>query len=273
MVFSQTVRTGAFAALMLLGLTGSATAQVARGQAASNATAGLDTPSSELVVTPGFSGDDPSAVRDTFIGKENGNGANGGAPSSTRSHIKEWVGKVLPSNRTVSALLGDNPGRELAFVAPVSRGILYSSTTHIMKVDVSFSDESHPDDIILRRVVSGPDGQKLTFAAQAKSEGFVQTIDLIDIQAAGKRDETTVHGRFALSSSAFAQADGNLAVVFICRVVPPYLTEQHSHRDATDDEPTDITTRTSTLHVAVDDIWLIDQTKGVVIEKGLRLTK
>jgi hypothetical protein len=270
MVFSQTVQTGVLAALILLCLTGSATAQVANGRAAGNAKAGEDTPSPELVVTPGFSGDDPSAVRDAFTGKDNGKGGNAG---STRSHIKEWVGKVLPSNRTVSALLGDNPGRELALVAPVSRGILYSSTTHVMKVDVSFSDESHPDDIILKKIVSGPDGQKLTFGAQAKSEGFIQTIDLIGIQAAGKRDETTVHGRIALSSSAFAQSDGNLAMVFICRVVPPYLTELRSHRDATDDEPTDITTRTSTLHVAVDDIWLIDQTKGVVIAKGLRLTK
>jgi len=270
MVASQTVQTGVLTALILLCLTGSATAQAANAQAASNAKAGVDTPSQELVVTPGFSGDDPSAVRDAFIGKDNGKGGNAG---STRSHIKEWVGKVLPSNRTVSTWLGDNPGRELAFVAPVSRGILYSSTTHVMKVDVSFSDESHPDDIILKKVVTGPDGEKLTFGAQAKAEGFIQTVDLIGIQASGKRDETTVHGRFALSSSVFAQADGNLAMVFICRVVPPYLTEVRSHRDATDDEPTDITMRTSTLHVAVDDIWLIDQTKGVVIAKGLRLTK
>jgi hypothetical protein len=270
MVFSRTVRTGAFAALILLGLTGSATAQVADSQAAGNAKAGVDTASPELVVTPGFSGDDPYAVRDAFTGKDSGNGGNAG---STRSQIKEWVGRVLPSNRTVSTLLGDNPGRELALVAPVSRGILYSSMTHVMKVDVSFSDESRPHDIILKKVVSGPDGQKLTFGAQAKSEGFVQTVDLIGIQAVGKRDETTVHGRFALSSSAFAQSDGNLAMVFICRLAPPYLTEVRSHRDATDDEPTDITTRTSILHVAVDDIWLIDQTKGVVIAKGLRLSR
>jgi len=273
MVFSRTVQTGAFAALILLCLTGSAIAQAANGQAAGNAKAGVDAVSPELVVTPGFGGDDPYAVRDAFTGKDNGNGSNGGSAGSTRSQIKEWVGRVLPSNRTVSTLLGDNPGRELALVAPVSRGILYSSTTHVMKVDVSFSDESRPHDIILKKVVSGPDGQKLTFGAQAKSEGFVQTVDVIGIQAVGKRDETTVHGRFALSSSAFSQSDGNLAMVFIGRLVPPYLTEVRSHRDATDDEPTDITTRTSTLHVAVDDIWLIDQTQGVVIAKGLRLTR
>jgi hypothetical protein len=61
--------------------------------------------------------------------------------------------------------------------------------------------------------------------------------------------------------------------VLLCRLVPPYLSETRDHSDPTDDEPTDISTRTSILHAKVDDIWLINQEKGVVLAKGLRLTK
>jgi hypothetical protein len=50
-----------------------------------------------------------------------------------------------------------------------------------------------------------------------------------------------------LSQAAFDEANGDFAIVLMCSMVPPYLIDRREHRDRSDDEPTDITTRTSPL--------------------------
>jgi hypothetical protein len=224
--------------------------------------------SADIVVTPDFSGDDPAVIRDVLAREHPEGGSH-----SLASRIKEFVGTALPRSLRDHALNDGDLGRELAFVLPAPYGIHYRSKTHVMTVDVGVSDGDHPDEIVLKRTVTGLRGRHLVVAAEAKAKGYIQKVDLVELDAAGKHDETTVQGRFVLSQDAYTQSDGKLAIVLLCRLVPPYLTETRGHSDPTDDEPTDITTRTSTLHAKVDDIWLVNQEKGIVLTKGLRLTK
>lgn len=54
--------------------------------------------------------------------------------------------------------------------------------------------------------------------------------------------------------------------------MPPYLKDLREHHDPTDEEPTDITTRTSTLYVNVHSMWLINPQSGMVLTKKLHLS-
>ena len=89
----------------------------------------------------------------------------------------------------------------------------------------------------------------------------------------GESKKSTVHGRVTLSRAAYAEANGDFAIVLVGRLVPPYLDDQIDHSDPTDDEPTDITTRTSVLHVAIRAIWLVSPERGDVLSKSLHLSK
>jgi hypothetical protein len=240
----------------------------------SNATAASPTGGEEQsasstspVVTPNFSGDDASAVRDALAKIP-----PDGTSNSLTNRVKNFVEATIPKAFHNPVLTKANLGREFAFVVPVSQGIRYRSKAHVMTVDVGVSDSDHPDSIVLKKTIKGPRGRNLVVAAEAKAKGFIQTIDLIELDAVGKHNKTTVHGRFALSPEAFAEGEGDFSIVFMCRLVEPYLTDVREHSDPTNDEPTDITTRTSTLHAKVDDIWLINKDKGIVLAKGLRLT-
>jgi hypothetical protein len=283
MSFSRITRAGLQAACVVIGAfaathvqaasgggsaRGPASATVTGSPTATSAETAQDAAAADVIVTPDFSGDDPAIIRDVLAREH----PEGGAHSLT-SRIKEFVGTALPRNLRDRALNNGDLGRELAFVLPAPYGIHYRSKTHVMTVDVGISDGDHPDEIVLKRTVTGLRGRHLVVAAEAKAKGYIQKIDLVELDAVGKHDETTVHGRFVLSQDAYAQSDGKLAIVLLCRLVPPYLTESRDHSDPTDDEPTDVTTRTSTLHAKVDDIWLVNQEKGMVLTKGLRLTK
>jgi hypothetical protein len=221
-----------------------------------------------IAVTPNFTGDDPVAVRDALARKL--------TPGKTRSfahRVEDLVGEALPRTLRDPALTDAKLSRDLAFVVPAPYGIRYRSKIHLMTVDVGLSDADHPDAIVLSKTVSGPRGRKLVVAAEAKSKGYIQNVDVIELEAVGKHNKTTAHGRFALSQTAFEESDGDLALVLICRVVPPYLTETMDHSDPTNEEPTDITTRTATLYANIGDIWLINRSKGIVLAKGLHLVK
>jgi hypothetical protein len=287
MSFSRIARAGLQAACIVIGAFATIHAQAAsgngsaRGAASATVTASPSSTSTaspkeatqaaaspDIIVTPDFGGDDPAIIRD-ILAREH---PEGGSHSFT-GRIKQFVGTALPRSLRDRALDDGDLGREMAFVLPAPYGIHYRSKTHLMTVDVGVSDGDHPDQIVLKKTVTGLRGRHLVVAAEAKAKGYVQKIDLVELDAAGKHDETTVHGRFALSQDAYTQSNGKLAIVLLCRLVPPYLTETRDHSDPSDDEPTDITTVTSTLHAKVDDIWLINQEKGVVLAKGLRLTK
>jgi hypothetical protein len=221
-----------------------------------------------IVVTPGFTGDDPVAVRDALARKF--------TDSKTRTfahRVEDLIGDALPKTLHDSALMDAKLSRDLAFVVPAPYGIRYRSKVRVMTVDVDLSDSDHPDTIVLKKTITGPRGRKLVVAAEAKSKGYIQNIDIIELDPVNKHNKTTVHGRFVLSADAFSQEDGDLALVLICRVVPPYLTETKDHTDPSNEEPTDITTRTATMHANVGDIWLINREKGIVLAKGLHLVK
>ena len=221
-----------------------------------------------IVVTPGFTGDDPAAVRDALARKF--------VDSKTRSfahRVEDEIADALPKTLHNSALMEAKLTRDLAFVVPAPYGIRYRPKVRVMTVDVDLSDSDHPDTIVLKKTISGPRGRKLVVAAEAISKGYVQNIDIVELDPVNRHNKTTVHGRFVLSPAAFSAEDGDLALVLICRVVPPYLTQTQDHTDPSNEEPTDITTHTATLHANVGDIWLINREKGVVLAKGLHLVK
>jgi hypothetical protein len=70
----------------------------------------------------------------------------------------------------------------------------------------------------------------------------------------------------------FSKVDGDFAIALICSLSPPYLNDQSEHSDPTDDEPTDITTRTSFLYTDVHAVWLISPQTGMVLSKNLHLS-
>ncbi|SAL34657.1 hypothetical protein AWB64_03384 [Caballeronia sordidicola] len=250
------------AACVLLCLSGQVQAQPASGTAPA--------PAAELAVTPNFTGDDPVAVRDALARKL--------TPGKTRTfahRVEDLIGTALPKTLHDPVLTDANLARDLAFVVPAPYGIRYRAKVHVMTVDVDLSDSDHPDAIVLKKTIMGPGGRKLVIAAEAKAKGYIQNVDVIELDiTAAKRNKTTVRGRFVLPEAEFeAAGDGDLALVLICRVVPPYLTETVEHSDPTNEEPTDITTRTATLHAHVGDVWLINREKGVVLAKGLHVVK
>ena len=256
------------AACVLLCLSAAAHAQ--KAGSAGTAPDGSATPTTpvSVVVTPNFTGDDPTAVKDALARKFTDSKAR-----SFAHRVEDLIGAALPKTLHDSALTDAKLSRDLAFVVPAPFGIRYRSKIHVMTVDVDLSDSDRPDTIVLKKTITGPRGRKLVVAAEAKSKGYIQTIDVIELDTVGKHHKTTVHGRFALSQAAFAEGDGDLALVLICRVVPPYLTETMDHSDPSNEEPTDITTHTATLHANVRDIWLINREKGIVLAKGLHLVK
>jgi hypothetical protein len=246
---------------------------VAHAQKAGSAVTALDGTDTSavpvsVVVTPNFTGDDPAAVRDALARK-----LTPGKARSFAHRVEDLVGAALPKTLHDPALTDAKLSRDLAFVVPAPFGIRYRSKTHVMTVDVDLSDSDHTDTIVLKKTITGPRGRNLVVAAEAKAKGYIQTVDVIELDTVGKHNKTTAHGRFTLSEAAFTQGDGDLALVLICRLVPPYLTETMDHSDPTNEEPTDITTRTATLHANVGDIWLINREKGIVLAKGLHLVK
>jgi MFS-type transporter involved in bile tolerance (Atg22 family) len=109
-------------------------------------------------------------------------------------------------------------------------------------------------------------------APEARAKGFIQQIDVIELES-GKSKKTTVRASVTLSPAAYAETEGEYAIVITGHIVPPYISDRIDHRDPTDDEPTDITTRTSRLYVDISAIWLISAQRSVVLSKALHLSK
>lgn len=211
--------------------------------------------------------DDAVAVRDTLAGQP----AAKGDSHSITERIREFAHEHLGKHESGGMSTGFDLDKTFAFAVPAPHGVLYRSSTHQLSINASLAGEDDPDLIELHRSITGPRGRKLVIAPDAKAKGYIQTIDLIELDADGKK--TSARGRVKLSPEDFAKADGNFAILLICTLKPPYLTDLHEHSDPTDEEPTDITTRTSTLHASVNAVWLINQKDGTVLAKGLRLAK
>jgi hypothetical protein len=213
--------------------------------------------------------DDAVAVRNALAGQSAG---TSDMPPSLRERIRNFAHEHFGKNEASgSAATGDGRDRTFAFAIPATHGLLYRSSTHLLTVNASLTGEEHPDSIQLHKTITGPRGHQLVIAPDAKAKGYVQTIDLIELATGGK--QTSARGHLKLSPEAFAKADGNFAIVLVCNLRPPYLTDRHEHNDPTDEEPTDITMRTSTLHASIEAVWLIDQQDGTVLAKGLHLGK
>jgi hypothetical protein len=214
-----------------------------------------------------FVGDDPVAVRDA-LAKEN---LSGDTPT-LRERIRKLI--HLPGHQASS--MGDSTqtdlNRDLEFVIPVSNGILYRSKTHVLTVDADLSGNDVPQVIQLKKTVVGPSGRGLTVPSEAIARGYVQHVELIELQQ-DELGKTRVHGRVMLSHSTFSSVDGDFAVVVLCSIEPPYLSVRHDHSAPSDDNPTDITTTTSTLYANVHAVWLVNPRTGDVLTTKLRLSK
>ncbi|RFU48424.1 hypothetical protein [Paraburkholderia sp. DHOC27] len=213
-----------------------------------------------------ISGDNPVAIRDTLAKQP-----LHAAPPSLPDRIRKLVDlpRHTPPHDPNLARLGLD--RELVFVIAVPYGVLYESKTHELTVDADLSGDDVPGSILLKKSVKGPSGRDLVIAPEAKAKGYIQHVDLIELKANGHA-RTLIHGRYAVPEDAFTKTHGDFAVELHCTLLPPYLKDQHVHSDPTDENPTDITTRTSTLYADVHAIWLVSPQSGTVLTKKLRLS-
>ncbi|WP_235024486.1 hypothetical protein [Caballeronia arvi] len=225
------------------------------------------------VLAPDFTGDDPEHVRDALAGHP-----APGQPSSITSRVRAFLSHPFhKSQQGASAAAGASQtraeaARTFTFVIPVSYGVRYLAKKKVLTVNVSLAAPDHPDAILLKQTVIGQSGRKLVVAPEAKAKGFVQTFDVIQLQPEGGI-KTTVRGRMMLPSFDHERGNGEFAVVLICTLAPPYLVDDVEHIAPTDEEPTDITRRTSTLNGSVNAAWLIDRRDGTIITKRLHLVK
>jgi hypothetical protein len=218
--------------------------------------------------TPEFiAPDDPVKVRDTLAGQTPG-AATQSITERLRTLARERFDRIFHKNAAAT----QTGERTVLFMIPAPHGILYRENVHRLSVNVSLSTDEHPDTIQLYQNVEGQSGRGLVIAPDAKAKGYVQKIDLIQLKTDGAA-RTSVRGRLYLPQDAFDKADDNFAIVLVCSLEPPYLIEQREHTDPTDEEPTDITRRVSTIFASVQAVWLVNQKDGSVLYKGLSLAR
>ena len=226
---------------------------------------------------PNFSGDDPEHVRDALSGHP-----SPGQPTSITSRVRAFLShpfrkwehgaSAASAASQVSTKSNAQSDRTFVFVIPVSYGVRYQSKKKMLTVNVSLAAPEEPEAILLKQTVKGQSGRKLVVAPEAKAKGFVQTFDVIQLRQEGA-PRTTVNGRALLPAFDHEHGNGDFAIVLICTLEPPYLMDDVEHSAPTDEEPTDITRRTSTLHANVQAVWLVNRKDSTVLAKGLRLSK
>ncbi|MFM0198679.1 hypothetical protein PQR53_02220 [Paraburkholderia fungorum] len=214
-----------------------------------------------------FVGDDPVAIRDTLANQH----IHVAAPS-LRDRVQNLIPIPTHKQHPNSDLAAVNLDRDLFFLVRAPYGIRYRTETHQLTVNADLSGGENQRGILLKETTTGPSGRGLVIAPEAKSKGFIQHIDLIELES-GESTKATVRGRATLSRTAYDEANGDFAIVLVGRLAPPYLIDQSNHSDPTDDEPTDITRRISGLYVNVHAIWLVSPQRGIVLSKTLRLSK
>jgi hypothetical protein len=224
----------------------------------------VSTATTEILSVRPVVGDDPIAIRDTLAKHS----IHGNAPS-----LRDRIRALLPLRKSSHNLdlTKASLDHALVFVVPVGYGVLYRSNTHVLTVDADLASEDTPGAILLKKTVTGPDGRGLTVAAEARAKGYVQQIDLIGLKL-DETSKTKIRGHLTISPAMFAKVDGDFAIALICNLTPPYLNDQRTHTDPTDEEPTDITTRTSTLYTEIQAVWLISPQTGTVLAKNLHLS-
>ncbi|KVM93590.1 hypothetical protein WJ62_24950 [Burkholderia diffusa] len=214
-------------------------------------------------------GDDPVAIRDTLKKQH----VSAAAPSLS-ARVRGLVSSATDRHGPNPDLAAVDLDRDVTFVVPVRYGLRYQSQRHLMTLDVDLFDAERDDrtSILLRKVTTGPRGRGLVIAPEAKAKGYIQQVDIIELDA-GQGKKTSIRSRMRLSPAVYAQAHGDFALLFSGRLVRPYLTEQTEHVDPSIEEPTDITTRISRLHMDLQSIRLVSPSSGVVLSKKLSLSK
>jgi hypothetical protein len=218
-------------------------------------------------LAPNFTGDDPEHVRDALAGH-----SAPGQPASITGRVRAFLSRPFTKAQHAASQPGAQTDRTFTFVIPVSYGVRDLSKKKVLTVNVSLAASHDPDAILLKETVKGQSGRKLVVAPEAKEKGFVQTFDSIELKQEGSA-RTTVRGSIVLPNFDRAHGSDDFAIVLICTLAPPYLTDDIEHNAPTDEEPTDITRRTSILMGHVDAAWLIDRKEGTIITKRLRLVK
>ncbi|RXV69972.1 hypothetical protein D1006_27735 [Burkholderia stabilis] len=214
-------------------------------------------------------GDDPVAIRDALKRLHIRT-----APPSLSDRVRGLVPGATERHDSNPDLAVVGLDRDVTFVVPVRYGLRYRSQQRLLTLDVDLFDAERDDrtGILLRKVTTGPRGRGLVIAPEAKAKGYIQQVDIIELES-GKGKMTSVRSRMRLSPAVYAQAHGDFALVFSGRLVRPYLSEQIEHVDPSIEEPTDITTRISSLHMNLHAIWLVSPSSGVVLSKKLSLSK
>jgi hypothetical protein len=232
--------------------------------AASAASAVASAATEDILSARPVVGDDPVAIRDALAKQS----IHGNAPS-----LRDRLRALIPSRKAPHNLdlTKASLDRELVFVVPIPYGVLYRSKTHVLTIDADLASEDAPGAVLLKKTVTGPNGRGLTVAAEAKAKGYIQQIDLIGLKP-DATSKTRIHGRLTLPPSTFAKVDGDFAIALMCSLSQPYLSDRREHSDPTDDEPTDITTRTSILYADIQAVWLISPQTGMVLSKSLHLS-
>jgi hypothetical protein len=215
-------------------------------------------------------GDDPVAIRDALTKLHVGTLP----PASLSDRVRGLVSDATDRHAPNPDLAAVGLDRDVTFVVPVRYGLRYQSKRRLLTLDVDLFDATRDGrtSILLRKVTTGPRGRGLVIAPEAKAKGYIQHIDIIELES-GKGKKTTVRSSMRISHAVYAQANGDFALVFSGRLVRPYLTEQTEHVEPSIDEPTDMTTKVSTLHMDLDNISLVSPSSGVVLSKKLRLSK
>jgi hypothetical protein len=230
-------------------------------------------------IPPNFTGDNPVHVRDALTGHVSATGSSPSITNRVRTFLTHPLQSIRNDERQAASATraasqsaaGSQANRTFVFVVPAAYGVRFEAKSKVLSVDVSLASPETPDAILLRQTVKGQSGRKLVIAPEAKAKGFVQTFDTIQFRTEGNT-KTMVRGRTLAPDLAHAR-NGDFAIVLICTLEPPYMTEQVDHSDPTDEEPTDITHRTSTLQGIVNAVWLIDRKDGTIVTKRLRLVK
>ncbi|MGA7780118.1 MAG: hypothetical protein WCA85_20725 [Paraburkholderia sp.] len=236
----------------------------ATASAQASQTASVDSPAN--ATAQAFVRDDPVAVRNTLAREP----IHAASPT-----LRERIDKLitLPGHAAQhdNNLAKVGLDHELVFVVPAPYGVVYESKTHELTVDADLSGDDRPGAILLAKSVKGPSGRELVIAPEAKAKGYIQHVDIIELRTQG-HGKTMIHAHFPVSQAAFDKTHGAFAVELRCALMPPYLKDLREHHDPTDEEPTDITTRTSTLYVNVHSMWLINPQSGMVLTKKLHLS-
>ncbi|KAG8155015.1 hypothetical protein [Burkholderia catarinensis] len=211
-------------------------------------------------------GDDPVAIRDALERQHASI-----TPPSVSDRVRSLIPGLAHERDQDPDLAAINLDRDVVFVVPISYGVRYRSEKQLLTINVDLASGDGQTGILLRKVTTGPRGQALAVAPEAKSKGYVQHVDIIELES-GRDKRTIVHQRVRLSPTEYAETKGDLAIVLSGRLVQPYLTDRSDHADPSNEEPTDITIRTSSLHFRVHAIWLVNPSRGAVLSKSLKLS-